>query len=170
MKIHNFKNSWEASIQGTNIVIEWMKNLPNLIELIDVQNDPFYQKKDIDFIIKRKPCIEHHIEIKVDSYFYKSNNIFWETMSNIERNNVGCFMYSQATHFYYYFFPGDVLYIFETTPTRQWFIKNKHRFTKKTLKNKCGNNETYTSIGYIIDRKTFISENNVTVIKNISKK
>jgi hypothetical protein len=172
MRTHSFQESVSASAEGTQIVIDWLNQLPNLISVWDVQENPFFQERDIDFIVTRKPGITQAIEIKVDSYYHRSPNIFWEEMSNVELDNPGCLMHSQATHIYYYFHPGDMLYIFNLPETRQWYSDNKHRFQEKQLKNKCGRNKesTFTTLGRIIPRDVFIKENEVTVVANISDK
>ena len=80
-------------------------------------------------------------------------------------------MHSQASHIYYYFHPGDVLYIFELAAARKWYLENRHRFQEKQLKNKCGRNQegTFTTLGRIIPREVFLKENRVTVVANIAK-
>jgi hypothetical protein len=172
MKTHDFKKSFANSEEGTNHVIKWIRKLPNLAFFWDVQDNPIFQEQDIDVIIVRKPDIQQTIEIKVDSYYEKSQNIFWEEVSNLEMDNPGCFMYSKATHMFYYFFPGDVLYIFDLPKAREWYIKNKNRFTEKRLLNKCGQygEFTYTSVGRIINRDIFARENNVTIISGIAER
>ena len=76
MRTHNFQDSLNNSSDGTQIVIDWIKRLPNLLLAWDVQDNPTFQKQDIDFVVARKPNITHTVEIKVDSYYYKSQNIF----------------------------------------------------------------------------------------------
>jgi len=167
MKIHNFQNSLQASERGTLIIIDYLKRQSHVKSVEDVQDAPEYQQQDIDLIVNYNNNNKQTIEVKIDSYYYKTQNLFWEEISCIETNSIGCFMYSQANLFYYYFYPGDVLYNFNIHEARKWFIANKTRFKQKYIKNKRYDGSLYTSVGRIIPRNIFLNENSVTVTNQI---
>lgn len=167
MKIHKFNNSLEKSKRGTQIILEYLQKRPHIKEVVDVQDDVLYQEDDIDLLALLNDGSKKTIEIKVDSYYYKSKNIFWEEKSCVETNASGCFMYSKADLFFYYFYPGDVLYIFPIKKVRKWYLQNQLRFQQKTIKNWRYDKTTYTSLGRIIPRDIFITENDVIVRNQI---
>lgn len=141
-------------------VEKYLRSLKETIEVINVEDDEEYQKKDIDLIWRyemngRK--YEQRIEVKGDRYHH-TGNVFLETISNRERNNPGCFMYSEADYFFYYFVESRELYIIPLRRAREWFKENMHRFEEKCLSTKVGNYTYYTSAGRLVPRKVLREE------------
>lgn len=141
-------------------VEKYLKSLKETIEVINVEDDKEYQKKDIDLIWRymangRK--YEQKIEVKGDRYHH-TGNIFIETVSNRERNNPGCFMYSEADYIFYYFVETRELYIIPLAETREWLKQNIHRFEEKFLSTKVGNYTYYTSAGRLVPRNILRDE------------
>ena len=92
------------------------------------------------------------IEIKTDNY--NSPNIFFETLSCVETNSLGCMRKTQADFIFYYFLKTKELYILRAKPLNAWFDKNIDKFSKKSFRNKRFNGvDLYTSEGYTIPKK-----------------
>ena len=141
-------------------VEKYLRSLKETIEVINVEDDEEYQKKDIDLIWRYKMNgrkYEQRIEVKGDRYHH-TGNVFLETISNRERNNPGCFMYSEADYFFYYFVESRELYIIPLRRAREWFKENMHRFEEKCLSTKVGNYTYYTSAGRLVPRKVLREE------------
>lgn len=141
-------------------VEEYLNNMEETIEVINVEDDAEYQKKDIDLIWRYKMNgrkYEQRIEVKGDRYHH-TGNFFLETISNIERNNPGCFMYSEADYFFYYFVETRELNVIPLRRAREWFKNNIDRFEEKFLSTKVGNYTYYTSAGRLVPKNILREE------------
>ena len=75
-------------------------------ELIDVRNDIEYQQKDIDYIIKNKQGETATVEVKADTNFHATGNLFFEIGYDRETGYYdGWFNYCQADYICYYNIP-----------------------------------------------------------------
>ena len=166
----------ETSVVGEGGVEDckkYLKALPKTIDVIDVQSDKTFQKADVDLLWHEKYSFEDSlaetwIEVKADRYHY-TGNYFFETISNVQKNTPGCFMYTQAKLLFYYFEEQKELHSLWVEPIRKWFIENIESFPEKTLRTKVGDSY-YESKGRLVNRdlvlKTF--PNNSKVI-NLEK-
>ena len=156
-KVHDFKKSIVVGDYGEKIIKEYLQSNPRIVEVEDVSNIPRYQNRDIDLIVQFDDGRAAAIEIKTDTY--TSGNIFFETMSNVEHNVVGCMYKTKADYLFYYFTETRELYILNMDKYRAWFEANKSHFKRKQFKNvNRQRNGTYTSVGYTIP-KVFLEEN-----------
>ena len=129
------KDTCKFSKEGTQQIINYLYRRPDILDIVNVEDNEEYRKKDIDLLWRRlKNNVEmvHTVEIKVDNYF-NSGNYFFETISNMTRNTPGCFMYSEAEYFFYYF-PKKELHVISLKMVREWFIQNIEQFA---IKNGC---------------------------------
>jgi hypothetical protein len=144
----------EVSKIASKAVEEYLKNLKETVSVINVEDDKRFQKQDVDllwvYILNNKEYFKK-IEVKGDRYSH-TGNFFIETMSNIERNNPGCFMYTEADFIYYYFIDTKEVNIIPVKRWREWFISNKERFTRKKLSTAVGNGARYTSEGRLVPK------------------
>ena len=152
MKSYCMKGQKDLSDLGLAISLEFLQSNPNVFEVINVENDRYYQGKDIDLLAKMKIRESKGwvgIEVKCDSY--KSGNLYFETISNMNKNTPGCLLYSEAHFLFYYFEKLEELYILPMQSFRQWFIQNKSSFDKKNTCTKDTKGKIlYKSEGYTI--------------------
>lgn len=136
-------------------VEKYLRSLKETVEVINVEDNKHFQKKDIDllwiYILNNEEYMKR-IEVKGDRYAH-TGNFFIETMSNRERNNPGCFMYTEADYLYYYFIDSRELNVMPVKESREWFIKNMHRFEEKFLSTKVGDIGYYTSSGRLVPKE-----------------
>lgn len=152
MKSYSMKGQKELSDLGIVVSLGVLERNPNVFEVTNVENDRYYQEKDIDLLVKMKIKESKGwvgIEVKCDSY--KSGNLYFETISNINKNTLGCLLYSEAHFLFYYFEKLEELYILPMQSFRQWFLRNKSSFNKKNTYTKDTKGKIlYKSEGYTI--------------------
>ena len=139
---------------ATSEVRKYLEGLPETIRVISVENDKAFQSMDIDFLwvyIKNGVVEIKKIEVKGDTYS-NTGNFFLETVSNKKKNTPGCFIYSKADFFYYYFVDTRELNVIPLAETRKWFIKNIHSFPKKDTSTILNNGERYYSCGRLVHK------------------
>lgn len=149
-KIHSFVQSAKIGKIGEEDVLNYLNTNDNIESIEDVRYVREYQKKDIDFIVNFKDGKQNKIEIKTDTY--KSGNIYYETVSSLETDSIGCFEKTEADYLFYYYIALKDLYIFEMDQYRDWFQTQQASFKQlgyeKRPRNKGRGDSTYTSIGY----------------------
>lgn len=126
------KAASETARIGTAHIVAYLQTQSTTVQIDNVEDDENYRSKDIDLIWTR----EHNslrkqvlIEVKVDNY-YQTGNYFFETFSNVEKNTPGCFLYSEADYFFYYFLNREI-HVIELAAARTWFIENMDDFPRK---------------------------------------
>ena len=103
---YSWKLQKELGERGVVHVIEWLYLLNNTTGVWDVQDEKEYQIKDIDLLWTTESGGEDYdtaktIEVKTD--FYTTGNFFFETVSNVKKNTLGCFLKTEADFLFYYF-------------------------------------------------------------------
>ena len=150
MKIHDFKESIKAGSAGEKIIEAYIKSLASTKDLKDVRKDKKYQKIDVDFLWTNILGEEYTVEVKTDSY--TSKNIFYETISCVETNSIGCLDKTETDFIFYYYSNKNELYIIKMKEYKEWFDERIDGFNqkgyKKTFKNKRFDNSFYTTEGY----------------------
>lgn len=158
---HTFEDKDKLAQVGFIHCQRYLKTLPNVVAVFDVQADKKYQELDIDGIavIKNGDSNEDRtFEIKVDTYFDKSPNYFFETISNSNKCSEGCFLKSKAQYLFYYFLKKE-LHIFKLPEAQEWLKKNGNNYNIAKAKNRY-----YYSEGLLVKREDFIRDNNVKII------
>lgn len=154
--IYQFHERNNYAQSHMNTIESYLKSLPSTTSVINVEDDKHYQKIDIDLLWKGKNQnnmeLTKSIEVKVDSYHH-SGNIFFEVISNDNKNSQGCMLVSEADYLFYFFPEIKLLYSFKLSKFKEWTLINKHRFKIKKCKN-----PTYNSWGYLIPRKILETE------------
>lgn len=149
-KIHNFAQSLKVGEKGEGLILDYLEKSPTVQNILDVRDSPMYQEKDVDFILKMKTGKEYKIEIKTDTY--TSGNIYFETMSSLETDSVGCLIKTEADYLFYFYINLGTLYIMDMKKYKEWFEMHQPIFDdagyKKHPKNARWNGTTYTSVGY----------------------
>jgi len=140
------------------IAIEhYLNNLPETVNTINVEDDPLYQKKDIDllYFFKNQHKVKKRtsIEIKGDRHYY-TGNYFFETHSNVQKNTPGCFMYTEADFLFYYYINEKELHILPMKETRAWFLAHMHEFKTRGTSTQIGfqNKKGYRTSGKLVPR------------------
>lgn len=110
------------------------------------------------------------LEIKTDSY--TSGNLFFETLSNIEYNVLGCMLKTKADLILYYFMKYNKLYILKRERFVEWAVQGieKGKYKRKTFANKRRNKTlppTHTE-GYPIPLKEIERQSFCKVIENFN--
>lgn len=161
---HDFVSSSKIGAIGESIIYEYLCDMPNVQEVIDVRKDKHYQEVDIDYILIMQDGHERTVEVKTDSYV--SPNLFFETMSSLESNSIGCMYKTQATWLLYYFLTTKELYVLKMPDFRDWVDENIKRFEKKRIKNwRYDRVRKYTTEGRLIPK--VILEEEFTSFKKI---
>lgn len=127
------------SKKGIDKVTEFLST-KGFKEVINVEDDPLYRKKDIDLIARKNLFgrdVDLTIEVKCDSY--PARNLYYETISNKTYNTPGCLVYSEAHLLYYLYDKENVLYVINMKELQKWFKLHKEILEKdgrkKTVKN-----------------------------------
>ena len=165
MNSYNFYSKNNYTQRGTKDIIDF---LSESYFVIDVQDEKDYQKKDIDLIAIDKKDIHqtYTIEIKCDSYGKKSSNYFAETISNKNKNTLGCWLLTQSQFIAYYFPDLRELHIIKTILAQQWTREHLSELPVKKLSTNDGHgNVYYQSEGVLIDRQTLIDTIGIRVEK-----
>lgn len=160
MNSYSMEDRQEIGDKGIEIVTAYLKNNKRVNKIVNVENYKEFQKKDIDILVNMN--IEGipkwvAIEVKCDSY--ASGNLYVETISNMNKNTLGCLMYSEAHYLFYYFEKYQDLYILPMKKFRNWFKDNIKRFNKKNLFTKLPDGKIlYESEGYTVPLKIIKQE------------
>ncbi len=125
----------------------WLRDFKETIDVVNVENKPEYQAKDIDLLwTTNKRTFK--IEIKGDRW-HKTGNFFFETHSNKERGTPGCFMYTEADYVFYYFIEPGKLYCLPMPATREWFVLHKNKFSERETTTPVSGG-IYTTVGRLV--------------------
>ena len=149
--IHDFNVSMELGKKGEEIIIQYLKNHPNTIDVIDVRDADCYRDNDIDLLWKNNKGTAR-VEIKTDKVI--SDYIFYETTSCIETKSVGCMLKTKCDYLFYYLIGTQVLYILRMEEDREWVkehTKLRH-FDSRLIINYRYDGSLYTSEGLLIDK------------------
>jgi hypothetical protein len=161
LKQYNMTNTMAISDIGIQVSMRYLLDVLKYPEVLYVDGKAV-QSKDIDLIAVKEDdfgIVGATIEVKTDRY--TTGNLFFETISNIQKGTPGCLMYSEADFLHYYFVGYAMLYVMHMKMFREWVTANQHRF--KTRQTSTGNEfgMFYTSEGILIPlrdiRNNFLS-------------
>lgn len=142
-------------------ITPFLQLLPDYVDLINVEDVAEYRKKDIDLIWKYSrfgKVLTKYVEIKGDTQ-HRTGNYFLETISNMNTQSPGCFIYSEADYFFYYFVHTKILHVIPLKQAREWFFKNKDSFKERCLwTNGYNDKELYQTKGSLVPIKRLNSE------------
>ena len=159
-KQHEFKNDLKTGARGEAIIERWLSKQPGVVSVDDLTGIEKYQKLDIDFAVTFNTGKRVTFEVKTDTYPMK--NLYYETMSNLERGTIGCFEMTGADYMLYFYEKHNRIVMMDVGRMRKWFSLYKMRLEpyRKQVVNKVGSNH-YTSEGYaiplrMIDKKEWL--------------
>lgn len=142
-KVYEFHTSNAVGQLGEIAITKWLESNPNVAEVIDVSKDEFYQRKDIDLIVNNTNGKSYTVEIKTDTYV--TRNLFFEIISNEQKQTERCLMKSDATYLFYFFLKTKVLYILDMKKFREFVLSRMDILQEKQVKNKF-----FTSRGFLV--------------------
>ncbi|MEH2248444.1 hypothetical protein [Nostoc sp.] len=128
---------------------------PETISVVNVEDDPDYQRRDIDLIWTTQNS-QILIEIKGDRW-NKTRNLFFETKSNLEKGTPGCFLYTEADWLFYYFVNTHQLYRLPMPKTQEWFHITMQRFRERSTTTPV-RSSYYTTVGRLVPITTVMLE------------
>ena len=99
----------------------------------DVHEKKQYFDDDIDLIVWAWD-IYHTVEVKFDDYIYRTDNFFFEIVSNEQAATTGCFLKSKADIFLYYDKHNHIWYFFSMSLLQKWFFDVRKRYNSENIK------------------------------------
>lgn len=156
-KVHYMQDSLKVGELGEKAVLNFLLAKGYVQNYLDVRGDKVYWEKDVDYLIVFIDGSYHLIEVKADTYSH-TGYIFYEFLSCVEKNTLGCFQKTKAKWVFYYFVNDGTLYVIHVEKFRDWYEKNKHRFKISTVKNEILNKDGtrtgkfFHSRGHLIPR------------------
>lgn len=152
---YSMSDGLEVAKLATADISDWLLQKPETISVINVEDDPAFQSRDIDLIWTTQKG-EVLVEVKGDRW-NRTNNFFFETHSNLEKRTPGCFMYTEADLLFYYFVNTRLLYRLPMPKTRDWFRITMNRFRERSTTTPVGNSH-YTTVGRLVPITTVMLE------------
>jgi len=145
---------------GTKDIVTFLEKKRSSLRVTNVEDDPIYRAIDVDLKWEKRSQNTTQtllLEVKVDNYF-STGNYFFETISNVEKNTPGCFLYSQADYLLYYYLHIE-LHVFDLSCAQEWFKKNQSRFETRQTSTPVGQNGgRYRTEGALVKRDVFARE------------
>ncbi len=129
------------------------------LSVLDVTDSEDFQKLGIDLVwlVKAVTCsCAITIEVKADRHI-KSGNLFFETLSDVERNTPGAFLATTAEWYFYTFPTIDTVYCLPLLDTREWFINQMENFELRTVKSVKSNRQWATQ-GRLVEIARIVAE------------
>lgn len=151
----DIKRAFKRGDSGIERVSKYLATQRGHTDIINVEDHEKFRKWGVDLLWQTAFGIVL-IDVKSDSY--DTGNFFFETVSNKDKNTLGCFLSSEADYFYYVFEERNELYIIELEPVRTWFLENQHRFKVKNPSTTTRGVVFYQSEGYIVPISILCSE------------
>lgn len=155
VSVHTFEAKNKIADDYSEVVKEYFKNKG--IKVIDLEGNKLYQKKDIDFILK-KGSKRMKVELKSDTYIPR--NFYIETVSNVGKDTEGCFLYTESDYILYGFINHGIFYMIPTVKFQAWFNENEHRFSEPNTKvfTPAGKDGGYYSKGKLVPVDIMVEE------------
>ena len=82
---YSMSDGLEVAKLATADISDWLLQKPETISVVNVEDDPAFQSRDIDLIWTTHKG-EVLVEVKGDRWS-RTNNFFFETHSNLEKKN-----------------------------------------------------------------------------------
>lgn len=165
--IYEFKKSLNVGNMGEEKIKDFLLSLNHVDKIESVQNIKKYQDEDIDFIITFKNNEKCTVEVKTDTY--KSGNLYYETVSCVEKNTLGCLEKTKADYIFYYFCEYDRLYILKTKPFRQWVKNEILKFNENPNESVLNKKEVFNKVTFGYKKGLYTSEGYTIPLNYIEK-
>lgn len=158
-KVYTMSDTIKVGEEGTKKIEDFLRKNNAHIHIINVEKESYYQSKDIDLIWLYKKrngsIVSTTLEVKTDRY--QPTNFFFEVYSSVETGSQGCFMYSEADYFAYYYINHHLLFLLPLKEVREWVLANKDDFKEITARNKLNDTTYFHSLGYLVNVQSLIA-------------
>ena len=121
---NKFKQELYTGELGEKRAYEYLTNLDFTQFVLDVRNDEFFQKLDVDFVHCDKEGNFRNIEVKTDTMAHRTGNLVYEHTSNKYYNTIGCFEKTRADIMFYYLTETDEMYTLTMYELRKYVREN----------------------------------------------
>jgi hypothetical protein len=161
MKNYKFGNSFGIGKIAVDAVTAFLTQRDNHLGLASVEDNPKYRKAGIDilWVVKEgegKRVVP--VEVKADTY-YRTGNLYLETISNTTKGSPGCFVSSQADVYAYFFIGVNVLYWIPLKRAQKWFSEHQERFPiRLTSTGNRDGEHMYKTEGRLVPRNVLVAE------------
>ncbi len=145
---YSLANTLHPAQQAPRDLEAWLWTRPETLDVHNVEHDPAYQKMGVDLLWVTEKAL-YKVEIKADRLGHQTGNFFFETASNKEKGTPGCFLYTSADLFFYYFTHTRQLIILPLPATRAWFLPRQEQFPARETTTPVGS-EFYTTVGRLV--------------------
>ena len=154
MAVHNFEDDNKIGENGEKIFKEFMES--HNLKYTDVSKVDEYQDIDVDFIVHLENG-KILVEVKNDTRIHSTDNIFYETISNVDFGTPGCFEKTKSNVIVICSEQDKTLYIVKTADLRNYVHQNKNslRFVERVS----GSN----SAGYLVPKSRIMDK--LTILK-----
>jgi hypothetical protein len=138
---YDFDVQRKVGQEGETFLDRWLS--PNY-KVLNVSENPRYQQSGIDRVVTRPDGSIITIEYKIDVAAKRTNNLFFETISNDKKNMPGWGWNSQADY-WIFLIPEQEIIVFKPERLRAlaWELQ-------KSIKEKIVANKGYNTVGYPI--------------------
>lgn len=92
--MHVFEDDNAVGVRGEKIFERYCSERGLLP--VSVADDPVWQGRDVDFLVVGDDGVEYSYEVKNDTRIWKTRNVFYEDVSNVEFSTDGCFKKTAA--------------------------------------------------------------------------
>lgn len=122
---------YEAGRRAEDWVLEYLNQVPGVGEIQDVRDDPMWQRKDVDFIVRFAFGEEVKVEAKGDRHIHKGNVLFepFRIHHTASPEHCGCLgwsVFSEAERVLVWCEPVSRLYFFEMDALRRGMQRYTH--------------------------------------------
>ena len=138
-----------AADRAVSVARAYMRAQEAHAEIHDVQADPRFQARGIDFLWATKSGELLAVEVKGDRHAARRGTYFFELVSNLEKNTPGCFLYSTANLLLYVFLQRLEVHALPLPETRSWFLAHADRYPLRHTGTRLGT-EGYTTVGALV--------------------
>lgn len=153
----------------------YLKSLDETIDVENVESDGDYQEIDVDLIWRRTDENGEEervlVEVKVDEYTASTRNIAVETVANVAKGTLGCFIKTAAKYIFYIEEQTKVMYVLDREKSLEFFLLNRENYQEKmtSTKDKRGHGRVlYYTKFYPVPIKHFSGEGCILGTVNLS--
>lgn len=145
------------------------------IYVLDIDNDTFFRKNDIDLLLINKFFKFKSVEVKADGFPILSDGkkyIFLELISNSKKYQEtngklgqGCILTSKCDYFIFYFIKYDYYLIVESEKLKKYILENRDRYPEKRARTWSPDNSQiwYYSVGHVVPIDDIVEHCSATI-------
>lgn len=145
-KVYSFSEQLELGKKGEKKVFEYLNNLSDTVDALDLSEHKYFQSYGIDgLLIFDNPKAKFNtllFDVKTDFQYYRSGKIFMEIYADVATNKKGGILSTKAQVFYYYDPFGGELIKVPTYAAEQWYHRSGISMDHKNVKNRFGQTTT----------------------------